>query len=471
MSEPTELPSTSVRARNRAYSVSELGRLLKGHIESSFSQISVRGEVSGFKQTERGHVYFSLKDEHSVLDVVCWHGVVRSLRHKIEDGLELIAQGTLTSYAARSRYQLRLASVELSGEGALLSLLASRRRKLTEEGLFLPSRKRALPLLPRRIAVFTSFSGAVWQDIQHRIRARCAVSLLLFPISVQGRDAEGSILAAFSRLSDGLLSGEYADIDTLIVARGGGSVEDLWVFNEESVVRAAAACRVAIISAIGHESDWTLLDEVADVRAPTPSAAAEMAVPERTALVRRLADLGNRLEMRIGLRLQEFSERLSSASRSLPRALQTSVARRCVIVEDFGRRLHYAINDRLQKLQHRLSRQRLSERWLFDNLARLRERLALVDKARHRALSSIFAERSARLEKLSHLLSSLSYRAVLARGYALVRAGGVVVRSATTLRDGREFSVLFADSSTLQARATSAGDGNASKLPQKSLRL
>ena len=277
------------------FSVSELSQALKRVVEGNFEHVRVRGEISGFKRAGSGHLYMSLKDENAVMDAVCWRGVAGRLQIQPEDGLEVIAVGRLTTYPARSRCQIVIEQLELAGEGALLKLLEARRRKLAAEGLFDQERKRPLPFLPEVIGVVTSPSGAVIRDILHRLADRFPRRVLLWPVLVQGEDAAAQVAAAiegFNKLAPG---GAVPRPDLLIVARGGGSLEDLWSFNEEIVVRAAAASEIPLISAVGHETDTTLIDFAADRRAPTPTAAAEIAVPVRAELLADVMDYSRRM--------------------------------------------------------------------------------------------------------------------------------------------------------------------------------
>ena len=260
-------------------SVSELSRALKRTVEDAYSYVRVRGEISGFKKAGSGHLYMTLKDTDAVIDAVCWRGSASRLMTKPEDGLEVIATGRLTTYPGRSKYQIVIEQMEMAGEGALLKLLEERRKKLADEGLFDESRKQPIPFLPEVIGVVTSPTGAVIRDILHRLSDRFPRHVLLWPVLVQGEGAAAQVAAAiegFNRIAPG---GQVPRPDLLIVARGGGSLEDLWGFNEEIVVRAAAASEIPLISAVGHETDTTLIDFASDRRAPTPTAAAEMAVP------------------------------------------------------------------------------------------------------------------------------------------------------------------------------------------------
>ena len=277
------------------YTVSEISAAVKLSVEQAFDRVRVRGEVSRISRPASGHVYFRLKDENAVIDAICWRGVAGKLRYPPEDGLEMICTGRLTTYPGRSSYQIIVDHIEPAGEGAMLKLLEERRKALAAEGLFDEDRKAPLPYLPQVVGVVTSPSGAVIRDILHRLADRFPRRVLLWPVAVQGEKAAAEIAHAiegFNRIEPG---GAVPRPDVLIVARGGGSLEDLWPFNEEIVVRAAAASAIPLISAIGHETDTTLIDFAADLRAPTPTAAAEMAVPVRTELIARVLELGGRM--------------------------------------------------------------------------------------------------------------------------------------------------------------------------------
>src|SRR5579864_644267 len=281
------------------YTVSELSRALKRSIEENFSFVRVRGEISGWKRHSSGHCYLCLKDAEAVLDAVCWRGTAIRLAVKPEDGMEVVCTGRLTTYPGRSKYQLVIETMELAGVGALLKLFEDRRKRLAAEGLFAEERKKRLPFLPRIIGVVTSPTGAVIRDILHRLNDRFPRHVLVWPVAVQGEGAAAQIAAAidgFNRLPQA--GGEKGGVprpELIIVARGGGSLEDLMAFNEEVVVRAAARSAIPLISAVGHETDTTLIDHAADRRAPTPSAAAEIAVPVRLDLVADLAGKSSRL--------------------------------------------------------------------------------------------------------------------------------------------------------------------------------
>jgi exodeoxyribonuclease VII large subunit len=286
-------PASGVRPTNvPVYSVGELSGALKRTIEQTYGYVRVRGEISGCKRHSSGHIYLALKDMDAVMDAVCWRGSAGRLKVDPADGIEVIATGRLTTFPGRSKYQMVIEQMELAGEGALLKLLEERKRKLAAEGLFAAERKRPLPYLPTVIGVVTSPTGAVIRDILHRLNERFPRHVLLWPVAVQGDGAAEQVARAidgFNRIAPG---GPIPRPDLLIVARGGGSLEDLMAFNEEIVVRAAAASRIPLISAVGHETDTTLIDFASDRRAPTPTAAAEMAVPDRNQEPRRPARRG-----------------------------------------------------------------------------------------------------------------------------------------------------------------------------------
>src|SRR3982750_923297 len=289
-------------------SVSELSGVLKGRIETAFGQVRVRGEISGFKRHASGHCYFTLKDENACIDAVIWRTGASGLAFRPEDGAEVIATGKLTTYAGRSKYQIVIERMELAGEGALLALLERRRKALAAEGLFDPARKRKLPFLPQVIGVVTSPTGAVIRDILHRLEDRCPTHVIVGPVPGQGGGAAEKGAAAirgFAGLDPG---GGVSRPDLLIVARGGGSIEDLWAFNEEDVVRAAAESPIPLISAVGHETDTTLIDYAAAWRAPPPPAAAELAVPVRAELYAQLSELAHRAQHCLSRRAERSRE-------------------------------------------------------------------------------------------------------------------------------------------------------------------
>ena len=359
-----------------ALTVSELSGALKRTIENAFGQVRVRGEISGFKRHASGHCYFTLKDENACIDAVIWRTNGGALAFRPEDGAEVIATGKLTTYPGRSKYQIVVERMELAGEGALLALLEKRRKALAAEGLFDASRKRKLPFLPRVIGVVTSPTGAVIRDILHRLEDRCPTHVIVWPVPVQGEGAAAKIAAAIRGFSS-----LEPKPDLLIVARGGGSIEDLWPFNEEEVVRAAAESAIPLISAVGHETDTTLIDHAADLRAATPTAAAEIAVPVRSELFAQLNELQHRAQHCLSRRIERSRERFDLTVCRWPDR-QTIFAPMAQRVDELGERLPRSLASRagharadLNLVAGRLRRDLIDQR-----IARLSERLCAAWK-------------------------------------------------------------------------------------------
>ena len=425
--------------------VGEISQALKRFVEGAFERVRVRGEITGFKRAASGHLYFSLKDVDAVLKGVCWRGSAGRLSLAPEDGMDVVATGRLTTYPGRSEYQLVVDQMELAGEGALLKLLEERRRRLAAEGLFDAERKRALPFLPAVIGVVTSPTGAVIRDILHRIDARFPRPVLLWPVPVQGDGAAEHIAAAIAGFNALPPDGRVPRPDVLIIARGGGSLEDLWAFNEEIVVRAAAASAIPLISGVGHETDTTLIDFAADCRAPTPTAAAEMAVPVRMELLAQVLDSGTRLVGAANRMVEARRMHLTGLARGLPRPVQ--------IVEEARQRL----DDRSERLANALTVGLGRRR---DRLATLAARLAppqaRIDHGRSRlesetralaaAMRVLLRERAAAWAGASALLESYSYARVLERGFVLVHDGaGTTLTSAAAVVPGSALSLRFHD--------------------------
>ncbi len=426
------------------FSVSELSQALKRVVEGNFEHVRVRGEISGFKRAGSGHLYMSLKDENAVIDAVCWRCVAARLQVDPEDGLEVIATGRLTTYPARSRYQIVIESLELAGEGALLKLLEERRRKLAAEGLFDQDRKRPLPFLPEVIGVVTSPSGAVLRDILHRLADRFPRRVLLWPVLVQGEGAAAQVAAAiegFNRLASG---GAVPRPDLLIVARGGGSLEDLWAFNEEIVVRAAAGSEIPLISAVGHETDTTLIDFAADRRAPTPTAAAEIAVPVRVELLADVMDYGRRMVAGAGRLLEERRVRVEGLGRGLPdpqRLLEEKTQR----LDDRAERLANALANWLKGAEARVSQLQARLPDPRHQLALARQQLTPEGRRLAQAWQAIHKDLEASLQTLGRVLESTSYRNVLKRGYAVVHGPEGLVTRAAGLAPGLALELEFGD--------------------------
>ncbi|MCH8236627.1 MAG: exodeoxyribonuclease VII large subunit [Proteobacteria bacterium] len=425
--------------------VSEISGLLKQTVEEGFSAVRVRGEISGFKRAQSGHLYFTLKDSDAVLDGVCWRGQAGRLGLEIEDGMEVLATGRITTYAARSRYQIIVESMELAGEGALLRLIEERRKRLDQEGLFDPGAKKPLPFLPDVIGVVTSPTGAVIRDILHRLDDRFPRRVLLWPVRVQGEGAAEEIAAVidgFNRLPP---EGKTPRPDVLIVARGGGSLEDLMAFNEEIVVRAVAASEIPVISAIGHETDWTLIDFAADERAPTPTAAAEFAVPVRAVLLAQVMDDAGRLTAAASRLLDDARIRLEGLARGLPnlgRVTDGLVQRLDEWSERLGNALGVAINGRRAELA-RLAAALPRPGRLIEHA---KSQLKSEGRALETAFKTLIRERRYALKQAAELLTSYSYERVLERGFVLVTdTQGLAVDSVSMLNPGMDVRLGFHD--------------------------
>jgi len=450
----TESAKENAVAAGNAYefSVSELSQALKRAVEDRFGHVRVRGEITGYRGPHAsGHAYFALKDEAARLEAVIWKGNFGKLRFKPAEGLEVIATGKLTTYPGSSKYQIVIEALEPAGVGALMALLEERRKKLAAEGLFAEERKRALPFLPEVVGVITSPTGAVIRDILHRLSDRFPRHVLVWPVRVQGDTSAAEVaqaIAGFNALQPG---GKIPRPDLLIVARGGGSIEDLWSFNEEIVVRAAAASDIPLISAVGHETDTTLIDFVSDRRAPTPTAAAEMAVPVRAELLAMILDGGQRLLRAQTRRFTHMRTELRGLARGIPR-LQDLVAGPRQRFDHAASRFGHALVRAVEIKQTQLKR---VEAQLAPGLLRYRlEQGKRQSKDCGDKLQSV-AQRhlrdvASKLEAQGKLLNAYSYRGVLARGFALVHApDGTPVRGSAGLKAGDNLSIEFADADRL----------------------
>ena len=482
----TVTATSNLRANVAEFSVGELANAIKKALEDGFGYVRLRGEISGYRGPHAsGHCYFALKDDKAKIDAVIWRGSVSKLKFRPEEGMEVIAQGRITTFPGSSKYQIVIEALEPAGVGALMALLEERKRKFAAEGLFEEARKNPRPFLPRVVGIITSPTGAVIRDMLAGFTERFPARVIVWPVRVQGETMAAEVTAAirgFNALPPG---GKIPRPDVLIVARGGGSLEDLWGFNEEMVVRAAAESNIPLISAVGHETDWTLIDLVADARAPTPTKAAEWAVPKYADLVQQLLDLGHRRANAIRRALEGKRVELKSASRGLPRLedLVSLPRQRFDSVEKrLGRallantrahamrqariairlnprlievRLHRA-HDRLEALgrrsgeglariagqrRSRLERVsgRLNPQTQRDRISRCSERLAALHVRSGRALNNRLVAWRRLLEGHGKLLTSLSYQSVLQRGFALVRdeAGNAVRLVGQTSIDAR----------------------------------
>ena len=504
--------SESAPSNATEVTVSELSNALKRTIEDRFGYVKVRGEVSGWRGPHSsGHCYFALKDQQAKIDAVIWKGTYARMRIRPEEGLEVIATGKLTTFPGKSSYQIVVESVEPAGVGALMALLEERRRKLAAEGLFDDARKQLIPYLPDVIGVVTSPTGAVIRDILHRIADRFPRRVLVWPVRVQGETSAAEVAAAIRGFNALPETGPIPRPSVIIVARGGGSLEDLWGFNEEAVVRAAAESMIPLVSAVGHETDWTLIDHAADLRAPTPTGAAEMCVPVRSELMAAVADLSRRHAGAMARLLERRRADLRSLARALPSGEDLVAVPRQRLdraAERLEGRLKSALNDRRMRLgraatllarhapQAELARLKERTKGLTQRFERLRplaerqaalaalsgrlaaalrarttldrqrltgqrERLQIFDLRLGAAFRRGIDQRTTRLAGLGQLLASLGYKQVLARGFALVRDGeGHPLREAAAVAPGARLQVEFSDGSIL---ATAEGEAPPAK--------
>ena len=406
---------------SEALTITEISQALKRTVEDRFGYVKLRGELSGVKRAASGHLYCCLKDDKAVIDAVMWRNSTPRLSFQPEDGIEVVASGKLTTFPGRSKYQIVMESMEIAGEGALLALLEKTRLRLEAEGLFASERKRRLPFIPRMIGVVTSPTGAVIRDILHRLADRFPSHVVVWPVMVQGQGSAQQVAEAVRGF--GAMAGAERP-DLLIVARGGGSIEDLWSFNEEIVVRAVAESPIPVISAVGHETDTTLCDFAADQRAPTPTAAAEMAVPVLRDLANFIADLALRQRKCATRPVDLGRERLEARAGRLPKP-EMLVQQAAQRLDDMAERLRRGLADRAAKARERLQddRVRLSPMLLRVRHERAQERLDNVRLAAG-LITRRINENSERLAALERLRLQLDPKAPLARGYALVCAPG-----------------------------------------------
>ncbi len=471
--------------------VTEISGKLKRMVEDTFGLVRVRGEIAGYRGPHSsGHMYFALKDDKARIEAVIWRGVAGKLKHLPEEGMEVIATGKLTTYPGTSKYQIVIEQIEPAGAGALMALLEARKKKLNAEGLFSPDRKQLLPYMPMVIGVVTSPTGAVIRDILHRISDRFPLHVIVWPVRVQGETCGQEVAAAINGFNDLAEGGPVARPDVLIVARGGGSVEDLWGFNDEIAVRAAANSMIPVISAVGHETDWTLIDLAADVRAPTPTGAAEMVVPVKADLEAQIARLGARLRAGLVRTLDSARTSLRAASRGLPSPdtlfafhsqrfdnlasslakglvsavqlkriefqktsgklgfalLNAPIERKKQKLEYTGSRLTTAGQANIESYRNRLERLKLSPSMLTPQITDVRRRIDFARRSIAIAQTNRMERVGKRLEQASRLLVSFSHEKTLERGFVLLRdANGKLVTRASQTANGAPYEVQFAD--------------------------
>ncbi|KPQ06057.1 MAG: exodeoxyribonuclease VII large subunit XseA [Rhodobacteraceae bacterium HLUCCA12] len=506
------IDDTAAGSNAHEFSVSEISGAVKRLVEGEFGRVRVRGEVGRVVVARTGHMYFDLKDERAVIAAISWKGQVARMNVRPEEGMEVIATGRMTTFAPQSKYQLQVENVEPAGAGALMAMLEARKAKLAAEGVFDPARKRPIPYLPRVIGVITSPSGAVIRDILHRLADRFPRRVIVWPVAVQGERCPADVVRAIEGFNGLAPEGPVPRPDVLIVARGGGSIEDLWGFNDESVARAAAASAIPLISAVGHETDTTLIDFASDLRAPTPTAAAELAVPVRADLLAQVANLGARLERGGKGAVQQRDQRLRDLGRALPRleALLSAPAQRFDLasgrfagslraladrkrlalgnaaaglrpgtlinralsraesLDRMGARLTPALQRGLERRGERLATIRLPGERLHADIARARPGLLSLAERADSAVRAKFERARDTLRALERMRQTLGYRETLARGFAILRdPDGTPLMSAAQTASLPRFRIEMRDG-TVDAAPLAAGPGTPSAPASKS---
>ncbi|MBL4804108.1 MAG: exodeoxyribonuclease VII large subunit [Alphaproteobacteria bacterium] len=444
------------------FSVQELAFSLKRTLEENFGRVRVRGELSRVSIAASGHMYSSLKDDQAVIDAVCWKGVMSKLSVKPEEGLEVICTGRISTYPQRSNYQLIIESMELAGEGALLKMLEERKKKLAAEGLFAPERKKDVPFLPKTIGVVTSPTGAVIRDILHRLTDRFPRDVLVWPVLVQGDGAAKQVAAAVRGFQT-IHEHGFPKPDVLIVARGGGSLEDLMPFNEEEVVRAVADSEIPVISAVGHETDTTLCDFAADLRAPTPTGAAEMAVPVRAQLAAQVLDDEKRLVSAANRIISEHRQRIENLTARLgdPKRLMESQTQR---LDHLGDKLGSIFKSYLDVKNNRLVTAGAQLRSPKERLERSIRDLDVVTKALLSHKDKLTEKPAQNVEHLGKMLEAYSFKNVLKRGFTVIRNDkGKIVSDGQNLQDGQNLEIEFRNDNFVNV---SVGEGSASPKPK-----
>ena len=435
------------------YSVSEVSQSLKRVVEGNFSHIRIRGEISGLKIAPSGHMYFSLKDDAAVMNAICWKGVANKLLFKPEDGMEVVVTGNISTYPNRSIYQIMVQKMEVAGVGALLAMLEKRKKQLMAEGVFASKHKKNLPFMPKTIGVVTSPTGAVIKDILHRLEERFPVKVLLWGVMVQGVDAAEQIVEAVQ----GFNSMTKIKPELLIVARGGGAIEDLWCFNEESVVRAVFDSQIPVISAVGHETDTTLIDYVSDRRAPTPTAAAEIAVPVKDDLNRQVSSLDQRLQDALPNIIVQKSNKLDRYALALKHFPQI-VSKYEMMLKNSASNIKHAISNFVQNKSYIFQRlaNSINVYQVFNSIDRKEKDVLVLQNKSQNQIEKILVEKASRTELASKLLDSYNYKNVLKRGFAIIRdkSGNIVAKCSGLknnqavefeLVDGKKQAVMVAN--------------------------
>ena len=431
-----------VRENIQEYSVSEISDSIKGTLENSFGYVKVRGEVSGLSKPASGHIYLNLKDDKAVIKAIIWRSAAARISFVPEDGLEVICSGKLTTgysdrYPGRSDYSIIVDSITPAGEGALMALLEQRKKKLAAEGLFEEQNKKSLPKYPETIGIVTSPTGAVIKDILHRLNERFPCNVILWPVPVQGQDAAQLISDAVDGFNNLSSKDEVNIPDLIIIARGGGSIEDLWPFNEEIVIRSVFKSNIPIVSAIGHETDTTLIDFVSDLRAPTPTAAAEISTPDKEELLRDISEKNNRLNYSINLYLDNLKDNFISIKDKLPVSLKLFLNNLTSHFQNISQSLNFRV--------------------IGEQLKSSKVKLISLEESLLKAKNILVERLQKELDNKSMLLESLSYKSVLKRGYSVTRSSNKIIKSKKDLKDESEL-IIETNFATLKAKLREIND-------------
>ena len=431
-----------VRENIQEYSVSEISDSIKGTLENSFGYVKVRGEVSGLSKPASGHIYLNLKDDKAVIKAIIWRSAAARISFVPEDGLEVICSGKLTTgysdrYPGRSDYSIIVDSITPAGEGALMALLEQRKKKLAAEGLFEEQYKKSLPKYPETIGIVTSPTGAVIKDILHRLNERFPCNVILWPVPVQGQDAAQLISDAVDGFNNLSSKDEVNLPDLIIIARGGGSIEDLWPFNEEIVIRSVFKSNIPIVSAIGHETDTTLIDFVSDLRAPTPTAAAEISTPDKEELLRDINEKNNRLNYSINLYLDNLKDNFISIKDKLPVSLKLFLNNLTSHFQNISQSLNFRV--------------------IGEQLKSSKVKLISLEESLLKAKNILVERLQKELDNKSMLLESLSYKSVLKRGYSVTRSSNKIIKSKKDLKDKSEL-IIETNFATLKAKLREIND-------------
>ena len=431
-----------VRQNIQEYSVSEISDSIKGTLENSFGYVKVRGEVSGLSRPASGHIYLNLKDDKAIIKAIIWRSSAARISFVPEDGLEVICSGKLTTgysdrYPGRSDYAIIVDTIAPAGEGALMALLEQRKKKRAAEGLFEEQNKKNLPKYPETIGIVTSPTGAVIKDILHRLDERFPCNVILWPVPVQGQDAAQLISDAVDGFNNLSSKDEVNIPDLIIIARGGGSIEDLWPFNEEIVIRSVFKSKIPIVSAIGHETDTTLIDFVSDLRAPTPTAAAEISTPDKEELLRDINEKHNRLNYSINLYLDNLKDNFISIKDKLPISLKLFLNNLTSYFQNISQLLNFRI--------------------LGEQLESSKVKLISLEESLLKAKNILVERLQKELNNKNTLLESLSYKSVLKRGYSVTRSSNKIIKSRKDLNDESEL-IIETNFATLKAKLREIND-------------